>query len=532
MPSAGNIRGRACSTREAAGPALSPIAVVTAREAGERDAGAIAAGTPSRTLMARAGAAAAAEIALRFPRQVARGAAILAGPGNNGGDAWVIARALAAAGVCVRVLQVGEARSPDAIAERALAAASVEHGAPEGEDLIIDGLLGTGAAGTPRGDIASAVALIEARRRRDSTIVALDVPTGVDATTGVAEGAVTADLTLTFGTMKRGLLVARQQAGAIAVLDIGLGAHGVPDEATPCLVDAAFVRRTVPALVAEAHKGTRGKLAIIGGGPGMAGAAILAARGAARTGIGMIRLLVAPPNVVVAQTTAYDALAAAWPASDDAVAALVTDWADGVLIGPGLGRTPESRQLVEQVLRGWQGPVVLDADALNVFEGAAGQLASLLGGRPALITPHVGEMARLTGRTAREVLDERFDIGAELARALGAAVLLKGVPTIVTSAAGPRFVSASGTPVLATAGSGDLLAGVAATLVTQGVEPAASGACAAWVHGRAGELASRDGVRGVSLDEVSDGIARAWQAEGETLRYPVLAELPMAGGRR
>lgn len=332
--------------------------------------------------------------------------------------------------------------------------------------------------------------------------------------------------------MKRGLLVAREHAGAIVVLDIGLAGRGLPDETTPRLVDAAFVCRTVPPLAAAAHKGTRGKLAIIGGGPGMAGAAILAARGAARSGVGMIRLLVAPANVPIVQAAAYDALAAAWPASDDAVRALVSEWADGVLIGPGLGRTPESRQLVERVLAMWTGPVVLDADALNVFEGAAGDLARLLDGRPALVTPHVGEMARLAGRTAQEVLDERFDIGVDLARSLGAAVLLKGVPTIVTSPTGQRYVSAAGTPVLATAGSGDLLAGIAATLLTQLREPTLSGASAAWVHGRAGEIAAADGVRGVSLEEVGDAIARAWVEPRAPLRYPVLAELPAAGGRR
>ena len=482
--------------------------------------------------MARAGAAAAGEIALRFPNDLARGVAILAGPGNNGGDAWVVGRALAGSGVRVRVLAVGEPRTEDALAERALASAVVEHGAPEGEGVVIDGLLGTGSTGAPRGDIAAAIALLHAARERGAKVVALDVPSGVDATTGAAEGAVTADLTLASGTMKRGVLVARDHAGAIVVLDIGLPGQGLPDESAPRLVDAAFVRRTVPALPAAAHKGTRGKLAIIGGGPGMAGAAILAARGAARSGVGMIRLLVSPANVPIVQATAYDALAAAWPASEDAVGALVSEWADGVLIGPGLGRTPESRQLVERVLADWAGPVVLDADALNVFEGAVPELARLLGGRPALITPHVGEMGRLAGRTAAQVLDDRFDIGVELARSLGAAVLLKGVPTVVTSPSGQRYVSAAGTPVLATAGSGDLLAGIAATLVTQLGEPALSGACAAWVHGRAGEIASEHGMRGVSLEEIGDGIARAWAEPEARMRYPVLAELPAAGGRR
>ena len=504
---------------------MTPVAVVSAREAAALDGATIDAGTPSRTLMARAGAAAASEIAMRFPGRLAGGVAVLAGPGNNGGDAWVVARALAASGIPVRVQQVGEPRSPDAIAERSLAAGSVATGAPEGASLIVDGLLGTGSSGAPRGEIASAIAQVNALRTRGATVVSLDVPSGVNATSGDAEGAIRADLTLTFGAMKRGLLVARDHAGAIAVLDIGLGAPP-PDETLPRLVDETFVARALSPIPASAHKGTRGKLVIIGGGPGMAGATILAARAAARSGIGMVRLLVATANVPVVQTAAYDALAAAWPVSDDAVAALVTEWADGLLIGPGLGRTPESRELVEHVLRSWNGPVVLDADALNLFEGAAGDLATLLAGRPALLTPHIGEMARLAGREPREVLDERYDIGVALARKLGAAVLLKGVPTVVTSAAGDRFVSAAGSPALATAGSGDLLAGIAATLVTQRMEPAVAGACAAWVHGRAAEHASTSGVRGVTLETISESLRWVWPGDVAPLRYPVLAELP------
>ena len=503
---------------------MTPVAVVSAREAAARDAAAIAGGTPSRTLMARAGAAAASEIADRYPELLSRGVAVLAGPGNNGGDAWVVARALAATGVGVRVLQVGEARTPDAIAERALAVGAVAAGPPEGESLIVDGLLGTGASGAPRGDIAAAIALAEAHRKRGATVVALDVPSGVDATSGAADGALRADLTLTFGTMKRGLLIARDHSGSIAVLDIGLPAPA-PDDNLPRLVDDGFVAAAVPGIPRDAHKGTRGKLVIVGGGPGMAGAAILAARAAARSGIGMVRLLVAPANVPVVQTAAYDALAAAWPQSDDAVSTLVGEWADGLLIGPGLGRTPESRALIERVLLAYRGPVVLDADALNVFEGSTGALASLLAGRPALLTPHVGEMARLSGRAAQEVLNERYDLGLSLARAIGAAILLKGVPTIVTSPDGRRYVSAAGSPALATAGSGDLLAGIAATLLTQRLEPALAGACAAFVHGVAGEIASISGVRGASLDAITDALVHAWRAAPVSKRYPVLAEL-------
>jgi len=506
---------------------------VSAAQAAARDRAAIAAGVPARALMQRAGAAAATEICRRYGERLRRGAAVFAGPGNNGGDAWVVAAALAVAGVRVRVAAAAEPRTDDARAERALALPQLTEGESDGaEGVVVDGLLGTGATGTPRGALGEAVARINALGERGATVVALDVPTGVDATTGAAEGAVLADLTLTFGTMKRGLLAARGPTGAVAVLDIGLGAHAALDDGAATLVTAPWVAERVPPIAAAAHKGTRRRVVVVGGGEGMAGASLLAARAAVRSGVGMVRLCVAPASLPVVQTAAPEALAGRWPTSDDEAEAATAGWAHVVLLGPGLGRSAETRALVERVLRRWRGPVVLDADALNVFEGDADGLAALLGGRPALVTPHVAEFARLAGGTAQDALDHRFDAGAALARRLGAAVLLKGVPTVVTAPSGESLVSAAGTPVLAAAGSGDLLSGVAATLLAQLDDPLAAGACAAWVHGRAAELASAGrGVRGVTLDDVTRAIPGAWPRGGARPTYPVLAELPRVGER-
>jgi NAD(P)H-hydrate repair Nnr-like enzyme with NAD(P)H-hydrate dehydratase domain len=182
---------------------------------------------------------------------------------------------------------------------------------------------------------------------------------------------------------------------------------------------------------------------------------------------------------------------------------------------------------VERVLRAWRGPVLLDAEALNVFEGAPAELGALLAGRPALVTPHVVELGRLAGLSAPDVEARRFEVGEELARTLGAAVLLKGVPTVVTGVDGARMVSAAGTPVLAAAGSGDLLSGIAGTLLAQLEDPVAAGACAAWAHGRAAELAGAGlAVRGVTLHDVERSLSAVWSAEVGAARYPVLAELP------
>jgi NAD(P)H-hydrate epimerase len=513
------------------------VRVVTAAQAAARDRAAIEAGVPSRALMRQAGAAAAAEIARAGPLD--GGVAVFAGPGNNGGDAWVVARSLAAAGVVVRVCEAAEARTPDARAERADALALLG-GAPTEPDgserVVVDGLLGTGAAGAPRGALADAVARVNARRDSGAEVVALDVPSGLDATTGRADGAfVRADVTLTFGTMKRGLLAARDACGRIAVLDIGLGGHAALADGAPALVDARWVAARVPPISAGAHKGTRRRVAIVGGGAGMAGATVLAARAAFRSGVGLVRLVVAPESVAAAQAAAPEAIAGAWPTPGEAAVALAAGGpladTDALLVGPGLGRSLATRALVEALLRAWRGPVVLDADALNAFEGEADALGALLRGRPALVTPHPAEFARLAGGSVRDAVDGRYEAAPDLARRLGACVLLKGVPTVIAAPDGRCLVSAAGSPSLAVAGSGDLLSGICVTLLAQMDEPLDAAACAAWAHGRAAELAGGDAgrrVRGVTLDRVAESLGAAWTPPPPE-RFPVLCALPRVG---
>jgi ADP-dependent NAD(P)H-hydrate dehydratase / NAD(P)H-hydrate epimerase len=470
---------------------------------------------------------------------------VFAGPGNNGGDAWVVAGALAVGGIPVRVVAVGETRTADAVAERGLAerepgvvVGGDDSGDLGGEAVVVDGLLGTGSTGAPRGAIADAVRRIAARRAVGASVVAIDIPTGVDATTGDVPGdAVTADLTVTFGTMKRGLLVARAQAGTIVVVDIGLGPDAALDDGAPTLVDADWVGARVPAIAADSNKGTRRRVSIVAGGPGMVGAALLAARAAHVSGIGLVRLFVHPSNLQVVQTAGYESLAFPWPTDEDEVRKEIGESAHAVLLGPGLGTSAASRAVASLVLRSWTGPTVVDADALNLFAGRVSSLGEALRGRPALVTPHPLEFSRLTGIGLDEVLAQRFDVGASVAQSLRAAVLLKGVPTIVTgpgSGAGSavtRVVSAAGSPVLAAAGSGDLLAGIAVTMLAQTGDPLASAGVAAWVHGRAAEVAGAGRVRGVTLDDVLRALPAVWEAVRHRARsaYPVLSELPRVG---
>lgn len=509
------------------------VRVVTAEQAIARESAAVAAGVDVWSLMLTAGQAAAAVILQRVPDVRTAGAIIYAGAGNNGGDAYVVASALAAARcpvmLVVTALPSGdEARRAHDEAMRAVAEVS----SPTRPAVVVDGLLGLGATGEVRESVAAHIRAIADWRAEGAKVVSLDLPSGVDATSGAGGTVVRADLTCTFGSIKRGLLMRRDEAGEIVCLDIGLGSDAEIADGAPQLVDEAWVRSAIPPIPAEAHKGVRRRVAIIGGGEGMAGAPMLAARGAMRSGIGMVQLLVAPTNVHVVQAALPETMAARWPVTAEDQAR-VLGWAHALLLGPGLGRTAMTRALVERLLVEWHGPVVLDADALNVFEGEPRTLGSLLGSRPAIVTPHPVEAGRLLRRDTANVLADRFAVGLELARSLGATVLLKGTPTIVSSPDGRVAVSASGSPTLGTAGSGDVLAGIVTTLLAQTGDPFAAATSGAWIHGRAGEhAASLGSVRGSSLEDVVASLRFVWSLDAPELLAPMLASLPAAGQHR
>ena len=515
------------------------VRVTTAAQAAAMDARAIAAGTESWSLMEAAGRAAADVIVSRCGTQAARGVAVYVGAGNNGGDGYVAAAALAGRGIPVLVIEVDEPKTDDAKRARAELPASgvtvVRPGEVRGGDaapnagVVVDALLGTGATGAPREPVLEAIAGIATRAAAGATVVALDVPSGVDASTGLTAGAfVRADLTITFGTVKRGLLRNRDAVGAIACVEIGLG-DAVNDPAVPELLDARGALAAVPVIPASANKGTRRRLLVVGGATGMAGAAILAARGALRSGIGMVKVCVDQPSVAAVQAAEPAVLTTPWPSGDEAFAELLS-WAQGVLLGPGLGLTPASRELAQRILKDWRGPIVVDADALTAFAGNAERLGELLAGRAAVITPHAVEAERLAGASASDIDAGRFDAASRLSHRVKATVLLKGVPTVVSD--GTRtVVVAAGTPVLATGGSGDVLGGIVATLLTQTGDGMASATTGALVHGRAAELAGRGRVRGVALDDVVEALRDAWDAPPPMSR-PVLADLPSVGAAR
>jgi hydroxyethylthiazole kinase-like uncharacterized protein yjeF len=497
-----------------------PVRVVNTEESAALDAAAVEGRIPSRALMRAAAFNAATVICARFPEQLRGGVTILTGPGNNGGDGWAIAAALASTGIDVHVREIVQSGTPDAMAERALWRGAVDAG-PPCCGIIIDAMLGTGSTGELRGSIRDAAREMAVARARGAIVVALDLPSGVDAATGAHGTTVVADLTISFGSCKRGSLVSRSVCGGIVVVDIGLATTA--GESLPVLVDAAFVNANIPAIAADAHKGTRKSVAIVAGAANMGGAAILAATAALRSGAGLVQVITDPTNFSAVHTEVPEALVAPL----EKAASIVENWADSVLIGPGLGTEDATRGFIRDVIERWRGPIVVDAGAISAFDGDMNALSTSLRGRPAIMTPHPGELARLTGYDIQSILDNRFDIGAEVSRTIGAVVLMKGTPTVVSDPGGARLVVAAGTPALATGGSGDALGGMVATLLAQGCEPAVAAACAAWVHGRAAELTP--GVRGFRLLDIVDRLAEAWAIDPPPPAYPVIASLAALG---
>ncbi len=489
---------------------------------------------PSRVLMESAGRGVAEVMAREFSAHLglAAGVIVAAGHGNNGGDGWVVARALKTSGVPVWVADTGGKRSPDCAANRALAMASgvelldPEEPWPEAA-VALDALLGTGATGAPRGPIG---ALARRLASHGAPVVAVDGPTGLDLSTGVAAEPVPAALTVTFGGLRRGHLLGREWCGKLVVLDIGFP---FPDRDWPRFTDDLLAAGWLPRFTVRMHKGDRGRVLVIGGDRGMAGAGLHAATSALEAGAGLVKLAANEASVAAAQAAVPDVLTVTTalgsriePALQEAIA-----WADALILGPGLGRGPERAQLVRTVLEATDRPVVLDADALHVG------LDVLKRGRsPRVLTPHLGEFHAAFPQLAKLADTDRFAavreaaglLAASSSSAASAAVLLKGVPTVVAPAKGTMYVVGSGNPALATGGSGDLLAGFIGAFLARGLAPAEAGALGAQVLGRAADIAAAQlTIRATRPADVLAALPELWRkwADPPVAASPVLLEL-------
>ena len=470
---------------------------------------------PSRVLMESAGRAVAAAVAREYATRLPSSVVVVCGAGNNGGDGFVAARALAALGVGVTCVALAGDATADNVANRALAETAGcrvvgldDTWGPCG--VVLDALLGTGAKGPPRGAAASA---IEQLMRLAVPVVAVDGPTGLDLSDGtVSAPCVRADLTVTFGGFRRGHLLQRSVCGAIVVMEIGFPP---PDPRWPAVVTDRWLAEVLPPFRAEMHKGDRGRIAIVGGSEGMAGAAIFAAKAAARSGAGLVKICASAPSVTAAQAQSPDVMCVPTALGPDLEPALAEAlaWADAVVLGPGLGRGPARDAFAREVLRTARGSVLLDADALHAFRGAVEELRALLAGRIALLTPHKGEFGALFPDLAEGTRRDPFAAAQEAADRLGQAVLLKGVPTVVSAPGLPLLVSAAGNPGLSTGGTGDVLAGMAAAWLARGAPGQTAGAAAAHVHGRAAEdVAQHRSVRSLRPDDLLGVLSPLWRS--------------------
>ena len=348
-----------------------------------------------------------------------------------------------------------------------------------GASVVVDGILGTGVTGAPRRPQGL---LIERLNSFGLPVAAVDGPSGADFSTGAVAGAcVHATLTVALGWPNLGLLrnPARDYCGRIECVEIGFPPPRSPMGARA--ITARWVASTLIPRLRDAHKGRAGYLAMLAGQEGMAGAAVLGARAALRGGVGILKVIGDPANREVLQRTCPGAIFVSWADANASLEAV--QWAGALAIGPGLGRTAERRRLVEQVL-GSRGarPVVLDADGLSLFEGEMKGLATLLAPTD-VVTPHPGELARLTGAALGDILGDPPAAAREAADELGCTVLLKGSPSWVAESGRPLRVSTTGGPEVASGGTGDVVTGLIGAYLAAGMAPGDAAAAALWLTG-------------------------------------------------
>lgn len=439
---------------------------------------------------------------------------LVAGRGNNGGDAFAAARHLALMGIPARVLIAGTASAVSETAAAHLrilldAGGKIEERPEPGDwrvedclpcrprGVVVDALLGTGFSGVPRGVILNAIDWINSRAAFNR-IVSVDLPSGMDADSGEGDHVVRADVTITLGAPKKGILLPAglEAAGQVRVVDIGIPAEWVSDEECDVeLISSDEMRALLPRRARAAHKGDFGTVLVVAGARGYAGAAALAARAALVSGAGLVHVVT--PTGCAGTVAAMVPEAMVHPAAQTDTGSLAeTAWHDiahhaerasAVLVGPGL-TTHESGTVLLRRILALPLPVVLDADALSMLAGMPGVLRARTAGT--ILTPHPGEMARLLKTTSSGVQSDRFAAARKSADEWNSVIVLKGAGTIVHQKGRPICVNATGNPGMATAGAGDVLAGVITAQVAAGIPAFEASLLSVYLHGMAGDISA------------------------------------------
>jgi NAD(P)H-hydrate epimerase len=487
-------------------------------------------GVPGIVLMENAATGVVEAVRQAFPD--ARRVLILCGPGNNGGDGLAAARHLANGGHEVQLLLFGDEDnlSPDAGTNYRLAAAFglepilvPDHDlapleaalAPNRPDVIIDAMLGTGIDRPLGGRLA---AVVERVASSEAPVIAVDVPTGLNGSSSELPGPVLpADLTVTFAALKRchALPPACLQCGDVAIVEIGIPPTALEANCELRWVEAEDIALMLPDRPPDAHKGHFGHLLLVAGAVGRGGAVAMAANSAVVVGSGLVTMAVPEPVVPVVDTSCQEAMS--HPLAVDSYGGIaapdglapILDRITAIATGPGMGTGDGARATFEWILDHWTGPLLLDADAVNLLAGRPERLA----GRTVapVLTPHPGELARLLGSDTPEVVADRLGAAREAARRSESVVVAKGFRTIVAAPDGQAWVNPTGDAHLASGGSGDVLTGAISGLLAQRLEPVRAALIGCWLHGRAGELGGEDFPAATPAGFQSHLLAAAWQ---------------------
>ncbi|MGN0435113.1 MAG: NAD(P)H-hydrate dehydratase [Wujia sp.] len=478
-------------------------------------------GIPQMVLMERAALGIAEFVKDRF--SVKSRVLVVVDSGNNGGDGIAVARMLHIAGYDVEIFWInGLEQSSEGFIQqygiaKKLRMKFIDEILDYGYDVVIDGIFGVGLNRAVSGKQAEAVAMIN---EIEGYKISIDIPSGIDAYTGFVHGsAVKADATFTFGLMKLGLLTGQGQeyAGAVTLVDIGVPKQAI-DFVEPSLYtyDSDDINKLIPSRRMDTHKGSYGKVAVIGGSRNMAGAVLFAAEAAYRMGCGLVRVCTVDENREIIQSRLPEALLTTYDNKDmnsiREAMKTVLEWSDVIVIGPGLGMGEHATFMLEKVLKNFQKKLVIDADGLNTLALDT----SILDDTKAqvILTPHLMEMSRLIGMKTAEIKENKHDIAREFAAKHKVVVVLKDSRTIVSDGGKQGFININGNNGMATGGSGDVLSGIIASLCGQGMnafEAAKLGVC---MHGLAGqEAAIRMGRYSMIAGDIVKSITRVLEED-------------------
>jgi ADP-dependent NAD(P)H-hydrate dehydratase / NAD(P)H-hydrate epimerase len=475
-------------------------------------------GIPSIVLMENAGRGMVAAMGQEFGNLAGRTITILVGPGNNGGDGLVIARHLHQqhARPHVLLLSVPDKFTGDAAVNLAVVqklglplrqfspgdSSEMVRGLLRHSWLVVDAIFGTGLKREVSGHFAEVIELLN---QLHLPVAAVDIPSGLNADTGQPLGVcVQASMTATFAHAKPGLTVhpGRGLAGRLQVIDIGIPPEAAHQAAISTeLLTAATLGAWLPERQASSHKGTFGHLLVVAGSEGKTGAAILCAQGAMRSGAGLVTLCVPAAVNSIFETCLTEAMTLPLPSSGKGHLSIAdyekifeaTRGKQAVAVGPGLGTAPETAEMVLRLYRQCQEPMVIDADGLNILAGEPAVLASPPG--PRLLTPHPGEMSRLTGLATKAIQADRLAVASTFAREKGVFLVLKGADSVIAAPDGRLAVNPTGNPGMASGGMGDVLTGIIGGLLAQGLTPWQAACLGTYAHGAAGDrLAAGSGA--------------------------------------